>query len=110
MSQFTSPYSEPFPSPVPILAPFWDDIIIDLPSAQVVVATVPGNSTLADQVDDFLSTNQSITYTTSWMVVVQWIDARFYHGPDNEVIMISTQVYDIYLLPSMFRKIHFNWC
>ena len=78
-AQFTGYNPIPFPGPILIIAPYWNDIRIDPPS-KVVAAIINGSSTLADQVDEFLATNQSITYNTSWMMVVQWIDACYYCG------------------------------
>ena len=78
--QFTGFKPIPFPGlSVPIIAPYWNDIRIDPPS-KVVAVTIDGSSTLADNVDEFLATNQSIAYNTSWMMVVQWIDACPYCG------------------------------
>lgn len=66
----------PFPTTLPIVAPFWDDVDLTR-TGQVnyinITSGAAGNTAnVITQVNDFLSTNRGMTFNADWILAVQW--------------------------------------
>ena len=79
-----------------LVAPFWDDT--DLSSTGAVyyeVITRDNGLSIINQVDAYLSNNQSISFSADWVLVAKWLNVC----PDGDHSCSSTQVkYSVYLL------------
>ena len=66
----------PFPTTLPIVAPFWDDADLRQ-TGQINYITISSGATgntanVITQVNDFLSTHLSMTFNADWILAVQW--------------------------------------
>ena len=94
MISFGQQFTEWFPSIFPysnyaLVAPFWDDT--DLSSTGAVyyeVITRDNGLSVIDQVDTYISNNQSISFSADWILVVKWLNVC----PDGDHFCSSTQV------------------
>ena len=73
---FDQPYYIDFsPSSFPILAevvaPYWDDISLEIKGAVLYKAMTSGS--VVDKVNKFISSNQSINFNASVVVVAKWV-------------------------------------
>ena len=72
---FDHPYTDFSPSSFPILtkvvAPYWDDISLEIKGTVLYKAMTSGS--VVDKVNKFLSSNQSINFNASVVVVAKWV-------------------------------------
>ena len=77
---FGASYREWVPEPFPlssaiVVAPFWDDIqLTETGVAQYNIITSANGSTIIDQVESFLKTNQSVELDLDWVIVAKWVN------------------------------------
>ena len=80
MISFGQPFITCCPAAFPyftynLLTPFWDDI--DLRSTGAVyyeVITPDDDLSIINQVDTYLSDNQSISFSADWILVAKWLN------------------------------------
>ena len=86
------PYTFPY-SIYNLVAPFWDDIDLRSTGAVYYEVITPDNDlSIINQVDTYLSNNQSISFSADWILVAKWLNVC----PYGDFTCSSTQVIIIY--------------
>ena len=76
---FTFPYSNES-----LVAPFWDDIDLSSTGAVYYEVIAPDNGlSIINQVDTYLSNNQSISFSADWILVAKWLNVCPYTHADQ---------------------------
>ena len=58
-----------------LVAPFWDDIDLRSTGALYYEVITPDNGlSIINQVDTYLSNNQSISFSADWILVAKWLN------------------------------------
>ena len=73
---FTEHINSAFPySTSNLVAPFWDDINLRSTGTVYYEVITPDNGlSIINQVDKYLSNNQSISFSADWILVAKWLN------------------------------------
>ena len=67
-----------------LVAPFWDDIDLSSTGAVYYEVITPDNGlSIINQVDTYLSNNQSISFSADWILVAKWLNVCPYTYTDQ---------------------------
>ena len=95
-SNFTEYITRPFPIDDLVVAPYWDDIDLEITGEVRYSLLSDVESSLLQQVNYFLENNQSLEFNASWILIAQWIDTCPYENNTCKSEMVSIIMNKLY--------------
>ena len=98
-----------FPIDTPVVAPFWDDIDLrGLGNMSYKIFNSTANSNVIQQVNNFVSCEENLTFSADWILVVQWLNVCPFSNSQCNGINVSVNIFCIYHVYLFYSLIVFN--